>query len=541
MIPQAAQPRHQHDRRALDSLALALLFAVASCSPSPSVASDARPSVTQPGVAALVGSSVALTGAHFGVPSTGSRLIVQETSDAAVRIGSTDPSITAWSDQRITFHLSPETTSGTLSVETPSGRSRSVTLDVYKYDTFTVPESPGANASPLALAVDAAGRVWLNQEFHVDSAPLAVLEPTATALALINAPAAPGPGPFATRIGGADKKTHFSELGEDVLVDSKGRVWLSEGGGLLYDGPLPNHSRVLCYDPAAPDTSRLRIYNLPGDHNEIIGMAWDAAGGRLWLAEGGLKAGPKLLSFDPEQTPFDNMFDFSRPLDSLLHSVRDASPTGYRVYPLPAKSAYPAHLRVESDGSVWFTAYIGDSIGRLDPVTGNVVILPLPKPVSTNPAARAFGTGGPWNIVASPRGGLAFNSQFDNTVSRLDGARMRNIASCLQLDRSGQNPCLRTLSIPGDLTHELIHSAAFDSAGRLWFTQHAFGASAGTLVSIGFVDPGWNYMVMLPALPTVPGESVETASNDGIAVDPRNGDIWFAEYFRHRVSRLHHV
>jgi hypothetical protein len=55
------------------------------------------------------------------------------------------------------------------------------------------------------------------------------------------------------------------------------------------------------------------------------------------------------------------------------------------------------------------------------------------------------------------------------------------------------------------------------------------------------VDPGWNYVVMLPPLPTAAGESDETASNDGIAIDPRNGDIWFAEYFRHRVSRLHHV
>lgn len=517
-----------------------LLIAATSCVPSQ--VPDSKPSITTPAVATLIAAPLALKGNHFGIPSPGRWLLVRETSGTEVRIPSTDPSILSWLDQRITVRLPSQTTSGSLVIVTPSGQSRSVRLDVYRYDTFAVPERSGANASPLALAIDGGGRVWLNQEFHLDSAPLAMLQPAATALALIDAPAPAGPGPFATRIGGTDKNTHFTELGEDVIVDSKGRVWLSEGGGLLYDGPLPNHSRVVSYDPSAPAGNRFRIYNLPRDHNEIVGLAWDSTRNRLWLAEGGLQTGPKLLSFDPERTPFDNTFDFSRPLDSLLHSVNDTDPTGYRVYPLPTgRGAYPAQLMVESDGSVWFTAYVGNSIGRLDPITGAVTLLPLSKPVSTNTASRAFGTGGPWDIAASPGGGLAFNSQFDNALSRLNPARMSNLASCMKLDRSGRNPCLRTISIPGDLTHELIHSAAFDSAGRLWFTQHAFGAAAGTLVSIGFVDPTWNFVVMLPDLPLLPGDSAGSASNDGIAIDPNGGDIWFAEYFRHRVSRLHHI
>jgi len=69
----------------------------------------------------------------------------------------------------------------------------------------------------------------------------------------------------------------------------------------------------------------------------------------------------------------------------------------------------------------------------------------------------------------------------------------------------------------------------------------AFGAAAGTLVSIGFVDPSWTFVAMVPALPTLPGETAGTESNDGIAIDPRTGEVWFAEYFRHHVSRLHHL
>ena len=474
-----------------------------------------------------------LAGSNFGSVSPDRGLLLRKASGSVLRIPSADSLVVSWLDERISFHIPPSAVSGTVVVETPLGRSRPVTLDVYRYDTFPVPPTNGTNASPLDLAIDGAGRVWLNQEFHFDSAPLAVLEPGAAEMMLIQAPMPPGTGPFATRIGGADKSTHITELGEGILVDPKGRVWLSEGGGLLYDGPLHNHSRVVCYDPAAPTGSRLRVYNLPGDHNEVTGLAWDTARHLIWLSEGGNGAGPSLVSFDPELVPFDNSFDFTRP-------VPDES--GYRVYPLHgARSGYPAHLMVMDDGSVWFTTYVGNAIGKLDPATGAAVFLPLQKTVSTNPAAVVFGTGGPWDIVRGPGGEIAFNSQFDNSVSRLDASRPRGFDSCLRLDQTGHNPCIRTLSVSGDLEHELVHSASFDASGRLWFSQHASGAAPGTLVSIGYVDHGWSSVVMLPALPTPAGNPVGTAANDGIALDTSTGDIWFAEYFNHRVSRLHRI
>ena len=523
------------------SVAGIVLVAFTSCVLAP--ASDNKPSIATRSVAVFVAGSVVVTGVRFGSPSPGRSVLVHETSGTEVRIPSTDALIISWFDQGITFRLRDSATSGTLVVETPSGRSQAVALDVFRYDTYPVPVSVGTNASPLAVAVDAAGRAWLNQEFHLDSVPLAVLESGAAALKLVSAPTPPGPGPFATRIGGGEKRTHITELGEDIVVDPRGRIWVSEGGGLLYNGPLPNHSRVLGYDPAAPPGDRIRIYNLPGDHNEVTGLAWDAARNRLWLAQASVKVGPSLLSFDPEKTPFDNSFDFSQPLDSLVHSRTDPAATGYRIYPLPgARAAYPTHLLVETDGSVWFAAYLGNAIGRLDVASGEVVLLPLPKPTSANPAARSFGTVGPWDMLGVPGGGLAFNSQFENTLSRLDGSRMGNLTSCLRLDRTGQNPCLRTVPVPGaDLTHQLVHSAAFDSMGRLWFSQHGSSSSAGSSASIGYVDRSWSFVVMLPSLPGQPGDSAASAANDGLAIDARTGDIWFAEYYNHRISRLHPV
>ena len=37
-------------------------------------------------------------------------------------------------------------------------------------------------------------------------------------------------------------------------------------------------------------------------------------------------------------------------------------------------------------------------------------------------------------------------------------------------------------------------------------------------------------------LPPLPGEG--QAAADGIAIDSKTGDIWFAEYWRHRLGRL---
>ena len=43
-----------------------------------------------------------------------------------------------------------------------------------------------------------------------------------------------------------------------------------------------NHNRIIMHDPATATTS---IWNMPGDHNEVTGLAWDAAAQRLWFAQ----------------------------------------------------------------------------------------------------------------------------------------------------------------------------------------------------------------------------------------------------------------
>lgn len=54
----------------------------------------------------------------------------------------------------------------------------------------------------------------------------------------------------------------------------------------------------------------------------------------------------------------------------------------------------------------------------------------------------------------------------------------------------------------------------------------------------GIALPDLSAIVRLPPLPGAPTDPL---ANDGIAIDPTTGDIWIAEYFRHRLGRLRRI
>jgi len=201
----------------------------------------APPVITTPIAATLVGGALVLEGARFGDRAPGSKLVY--VGGATL---STDPVVTAWTDTSIALALPASARSGPLSIQTSDGTSQAIELEVYAYDFFAVPPTPSTNASPLAVAIDAAHRVWLTSEFQ--RGELHQLDPTAASPRVSALPVAlpPPPGPFATRIFG-EQRTEISELAESIIVDDHGRIWASQGGGLLYDaahGMFANHSRI---------------------------------------------------------------------------------------------------------------------------------------------------------------------------------------------------------------------------------------------------------------------------------------------------------
>jgi len=483
--------------------------------------------------AAFAQGLLTITGAGFGEPGRTSAFVLIEAGTVR-RIPSTAVEITHWADRQIVVHLPEGARSGRFRIETADGTSRDVRLEVYRYDWFDIPPTSGTNALPLAMARAADGTLWINQEFHLD---LQRFDPGLGSVFGISIPRPPMPGAFALSILGNDIRTQMSGLGEDVIVDPAGSVWFTEGGGYLYRGRHPNHSRVVRYDPKAPEPDRFRVYNVPGDWNQVTGLAWDARRARLWFAEGGLDRGRRIVSFDPEHVRWDNTFDFSRPLDDRICRSGGPYEDCFRVYELPEGSRQPAHLALDRDGRIWYTAFWGNRIGRLDPQSGAVLEYPLPKTVSTAKPAQVFGSG-PWQIVVAPDGDIVFNTHFDATIGRLTPDRATGEA-CLALDVTGRNPCIREIADTGiDLARDWLHSIAFTPDGRLWFTEHGPQEGA-TAASLGFVTQDWREIVRLPPLASFPGDG--NAATAGLAIDPATGDVWFCEYWRRRIGRLRRV
>ncbi len=518
-------------------LVLAHLLAACHCG------GDRTPGISSPVVLGYEAGRLQIQGRGFGAPGPSAELVLD-----GVRVGSEEPHV-HWSDSLVELTLPAGVGSGSLSLRTASAETFTAALEVYRYQWFPAPATAGTNASPLALARDAKGALWVNEEFHLE---LKTLDPGAESLRAISIPRPPDPGPFAVYfeelfgVKDVDRRTQTSVLGESILVDPDGRIWFSQGGGSLYeltaDGKRvhPNHSRIVRYDPGDP-AAPFRVYNVPGDRNEVVGLAWDEARGRIWFAEGGRAGGGAITSFDPERVPWDNDFDFSTSLDALVNPANPEE--GFRRFVLPDRKVYPAHLVIDSDGAVWYTAFLGNRVGRLDPGSGEIRELPLPPRKSVAPPAKIFDTGGPWEIELGPDGDIYFDESFDLSVSRIDSARVRRgDAACFRLGSEGNNPCIRELLVadPAVLTSDtdLIHSLAFDWDGRLWFGQHGPNAPGGP-DTLGFVLPDLSAVAKLPPLR---GPDEEPAVGvTGLAVDPVTRSIWFNEFWSKRLGRLTRV
>jgi streptogramin lyase len=392
---------------------------------------------------------------------------------------------------------------------------------------------------PLALALDTAGNAWVLGEFHTQ---LQSVHSSGSEHATrhIWIPHHSDALPFTNRHG---VRTQNSTLGESVVVDGEGRVWLSQGGGHLVRESA-NHSRVLSYQP---ESGFFRVYNLPGNRNEAMGLHWDAPRGLVWVAESGMHAelssgasddDPRagaLVAFDPETAPHENDFLWDRSLDHLLCSEPTPDPVGcFSRYALPDRALAPAQLVSDASGSIWFTLFWGGAIGRLDPETGEVIVYPLEAGIGTDRRAKAVGPG-PWDIAISPDGEhVVWSEFFDSTIARLPLARGLDPACRTLLD--GRNPCVEQAPIPGaDLGGQRVHSIAFDAFGNLWFTQFAFGVTPTVRNSIGFVTADWSRVELLEPFADQPGGDNSYA---GIAIDHRTGDIWVAEFQPPGVGRL---
>jgi hypothetical protein len=425
---------------------------------------------------------------------------------------------------------------------------------------------------PLAIDLDANGNAWVLGEFHTDLQYFGKTGPCPTRV-LLEVPHHASARPFWS---GAIS-TQQSMLGESVVCDSNdGIVWFSQGGAYREDAEI-NHSRVVSYDPGTggagggPEGGTFKAYNLPGNRNEAIGLHWDATRGYMWVSEGGWYAdysdgaggasGTKrqgsIIAFDPDTAAYDNDHlwpgDGNEPdtsLDSELCTgaeeptadscfKRYALPVGdYDTDPVGAFNT--AHLLVDGSGYVWFTNFLGATLGRLDPDTEEVIIYPLGQRNDQCTDCNECGAA-PWEIELSPDGLYVVWTEFlDSTLARMPIA-MAEDSSCQSLvidpgaggavggiDRRGDNPCVEELLIPADLVQQqAVHSLAFDADGRAWFTQASF-TGLELVNKIGYATADWSEVVMLDWDDTTPAYNNATDDKifSGIAVDAADDELW---------------
>ena len=406
---------------------------------------------------------IRIEGAGFGTASAASSIRMR-TGSVWTTVVATDAQILVWRDDLIVVKRPRDhINSGIIRVITPGGTSPDATLDVYRFDTYPLADT--SQGAPLALAYHApSGKVFVNMEFAMDFQVF-------TSAGVASSLGAPQPGSPFGYFNGSDYSTPISSLGEDAVVDPAGNIWFSQGGSLLYPGTHPNHSRIVRF---TPQTGAFRYYNVPGNDNEVIGLAYDAPRGRVWFGSVSGVSGPaKLTNFDPATTPWDNQlgaWDTGSGAPSLQSYVcAPGQTTGcyFTQYSLPTTVFAPAHVLVDATGLIWYTNFWPSGspplahVGRLDPATGTVTTFPLAATVGGVPSIGP----GPWALTQLANGDIVFNEYFDTQLVRLPAA-VQNSPSCQTLS-NGQNPCFEVFDVPGaDRFAQLLHSIALELARR---------------------------------------------------------------------------
>src|SRR5262245_49941511 len=233
--------------------------------------------------------ALSLSGTGFGKPLAGSsRVVVENPSLPTLTFPWPATELLAWRDTQVILSVPPAYRRARVRVVDGAGAS-SATVNAVYYDYAEFPTgTPGDDSPPLALAADAGGKIWINGEYHHE---LKRFDPATGDITSYRIPYPPDTTPLFCG-------HNVSPLGEDILIDDEGGVGFSEGGNEP-GCPVEDHSRVLRLNPTS---GKFTIFNIPGDHNGVAGLAYDRANHRMWytLAQ---RAGCVDASGNPKQCP----------------------------------------------------------------------------------------------------------------------------------------------------------------------------------------------------------------------------------------------
>ena len=164
-----------------------------------------------------------------------------------------------------------------------------------------------------------------------------------------------------------------------------------------------------------------------------------------------------------------------------------------QAFNLPKDGGYPHDLAVGADGMVWYTAQRAGKLGRLDPATGKVDLVPLGEGAA------------PHGVIIGPDGAPWVTEGGRNAIVRVDP----------------QTLGVKAWPLPQERGYVNLNTASFDGRGRIWFT--------GQNGVYGRLDPKDDTMKVWDA-PRGRGPY-------GIATTP-NGQVYYASLAGSHIARV---
>src|SRR5262249_313470 len=140
-------------------------------------AAAARIQANSPALAVLTGNgddaggaflALSGTGTGFGAAPSGLRLHVdgmQFSQRVAYDLASTAQRIAGWTDVQIVAKLPADLTWARATVLGPTDRSARLAVRYFTHESYDTAAAAGPNGPPTHIAVDLAGRVWVNPEY----------------------------------------------------------------------------------------------------------------------------------------------------------------------------------------------------------------------------------------------------------------------------------------------------------------------------------------------------------------------------------------
>ncbi|GJL79085.1 MAG: virginiamycin B lyase [Nitrospinaceae bacterium] len=216
-------------------------------------------------------------------------------------------------------------------------------------------------------------------------------------------------------------------------------------------------------------------YVTPTPDSSPAGLAFDGEG-NLWFTE---INGNKIGKIDPAE-------------------AKPGTSQGVVEFDLPNANSQPNGIIVAQNGMVWFSEMSGNRIGRLDPATGKIKEYAIPTPKSE-----------PHKLVEGPKGGIWFAEFEADKIARLDPV----------------TGTFEEYQVNPGHPHDLVirdQQVWYSQGGKFW-ARIFFNKMASLDIKTREVQE-----IVIPPENSVP---------HGVTLDAA-GNIWFTQFFAHKISRL---